>query len=277
MNDDTDVTLTSAPEGIITGVPLKGQHALVTGASRGIGAAIAETLARLGCNLTLVARDVGALENQASKIASAHGTTVQPQNADIMNSEEVTTAFESAVEVNGVVSILVNNAGSGKSAPFTKMERSLWDYMLAINLTATFVCTQTVLPGMLRAGYGRIVNISSTAGLTGYGYVTAYSAAKHGVVGLTRSLAMETAAKGITVNAVCPGYTDTEMTRQTVENISAKTGRSAAESRTELTSANPQGRLVQPWEVAETVAWLALPGSAGITGQAIPIAGGEVM
>ena len=277
MNDETDVTPTTAPEGKITGVPLKGQHALVTGASRGIGAAIAEALARLGCNLTLVARDVGALENQASKIASAHGTTVQSQNADVMNSEEVTTAFESAVAVNGVVSILVNNAGSGKSAPFARMERSLWDYMLAINLTATFVCTQTALPGMLRAGYGRIVNISSTAGLTGYGYVTAYSAAKHGVVGLTRSLAMETAAKGITVNAICPGYTDTEMTRQTIENISAKTGRSAAESRSELTSTNPQGRLVQPWEVAETVAWLALPGSAGITGQAIPIAGGEVM
>jgi NAD(P)-dependent dehydrogenase (short-subunit alcohol dehydrogenase family) len=130
---------------------------------------------------------------------------------------------------------------------------------------------------MLDAGYGRIINVASTAGLIGYGYVSAYCAAKHAVIGLTRSLALETAKKGVTVNAVCPGYTETDLVRDTIDNIVQKTGRTVEDATAELAASNPQGRLVQPWEVAETVAWLALPASASITGQAIPIAGGEVM
>jgi NAD(P)-dependent dehydrogenase (short-subunit alcohol dehydrogenase family) len=149
--------------------------------------------------------------------------------------------------------------------------------MMAVNLDGTFHCTQAALPGMLAGGWGRIVNIASTAGLFGYGYVTAYCAAKHGVVGLTRALALEVATKGVTVNAVCPGYTDTDIVKETVANIAAKTGRTPEEAQSELTSRNPQKRLIRPEEVANAVAWLCLPGSEAITGQAIAVAGGEVM
>ena len=185
--------------------------------------------------------------------------------------------FARAAGEFGPVSILVNNAGQAVSAPFVKTDLALWQRMLQSNLTGTFLCTQAVLPGMLAAGYGRIVNVASTAGLIGYQYVSAYCAAKHGVIGLTRSLALELAKKNITVNAVCPGYTDTEIVRAAVANISAKTGRNEDEARAELARSNPQGRLVQPQEVANAVLWLCLPGSEAVTGQAIAVAGGEVM
>ena len=149
--------------------------------------------------------------------------------------------------------------------------------MLAVNLDGTFHCTQAALPGMLDSGWGRIVNIASTAGLTGYGYVSAYCAAKHGVIGLTRALALELASKNITVNAVCPGFTETDLLREAVSNITAKTGRTEQEARTELASRNPQKRLVQPEEVANAVLWLCSPGSEAVTGQAIAVAGGEVL
>ena len=272
-----DTSFDKAPEGRISGTPLLGQHAIVTGATRGIGAAIADTLGRLGANLTLIGRDRDGLDERAGELAGSHAVNVHIETADVSDAGMVGAAFTTAVAANGPISILVNNAGSGKSAPFHKMEQDLWDAMIAVNLTGTFVCTQAALNGMLETGYGRIVNIASTAGLTGYGYVSAYCAAKHGVVGLTRSLALETAKKGITVNAVCPGYTETDLVRDTIDNIVAKTGRSEEDARAELAASNPQGRLVQPWEVAETVAWLALPASASITGQAIPVAGGEVM
>tara|TARA_R110002110_G_scaffold78717_8_gene206226 strand:- start:1175 stop:2023 length:849 start_codon:yes stop_codon:yes gene_type:complete len=265
------------PEGGLQGSPLTGQHALVTGATRGIGAAIAETLGRLGADLTLIGRDREMLDERAGRIAGAHGVGVHVETADVSDTALIDKAFQSAVAANGQIAILVNNAGSGKSAPFHKMERALWDSMIAVNLTGTFICTQAALPAMLDAGYGRIINVASTAGLIGYGYVSAYCAAKHAVIGLTRSLALETAKKGITVNAVCPGYTETDLVRETIDNIVAKTGRTVEDATVELAASNPQGRLVQPWEVAETVAWLALPASASITGQAIPIAGGEVM
>jgi NAD(P)-dependent dehydrogenase (short-subunit alcohol dehydrogenase family) len=266
-----------APEGKITGRPLLGQHALVTGATRGIGAAIAKALGRLGADLTLIGRNRDGLDERADEISGVSAVKVHVETADVFDAGIVSAAFTTAAAANGPVSILVNNAGSGKSAPFHKMDQELWDFMIGVNLTGTFVCTQAALGGMLDAGYGRIINVASTAGLTGYGYVSAYCAAKHGVVGLTRSLALETATKGITVNAVCPGYTETDLVRDTIDNIVAKTGRTAEDARAELASSNPQGRLVQPWEVAETVAWLALPASAAITGQAIPVAGGEVM
>jgi NAD(P)-dependent dehydrogenase (short-subunit alcohol dehydrogenase family) len=149
--------------------------------------------------------------------------------------------------------------------------------MMAVNLDGTFHCAQAALPDMLAAGWGRIVNIASTAGLTGYGYISAYCASKHGVVGLTRALALEVATKGITVNAVCPGYTDTDMVKDTVANIVAKTGRTPDQALAEMTSRNPQKRLIKPEEVANAVAWLCLPGTEAITGQAIAISGGEVM
>ena len=270
-----------APEtgraGRLEGSPLAGQHALVTGATRGIGASIAATLARLGADVTLVGRERALLDENAGEIAGAYGVKAHVDTADVADEGAVAAAFRSAAAAIGPVSVLVNNAGSGKSAPFLKMDRDLWDRMIGVNLTGVFVCTQAALPAMMDARYGRIVNIASTAGLKGYGYVSAYCAAKHGVVGLTRSLALELATKGITVNAVCPGYTETDLVRDTIANIMEKTGRSEEDARKELSATNPQGRLVQPWEVAEAVAWLALPGSASITGQSIPVAGGEVM
>ncbi|PPR09885.1 MAG: putative ketoacyl reductase [Alphaproteobacteria bacterium MarineAlpha11_Bin1] len=266
-----------APEGRIAGTPLTGQHALVTGATRGIGAAIARTLGNLGADLTLIGRDRSGLDARAAEIVSASDVRVQIEIANVSDAGEIRSAFDSGVRANGAVSILVNNAGSGKSAPFHKMDQDLWNFIIGVNLTGAFLCTQQAIGGMLEASYGRIINVASTAGLTGYEYVSAYCAAKHGVVGLTRSLALETATKGITVNAVCPGYTETDLIHETIDNIVAKTGRSKEDARAELTASNPQRRLVQPWEVAETVAWLALPSSASITGQAVAIAGGEVM
>ncbi len=275
--NEIDTTSQKDSHGRLGGTPLAGQHALVTGATRGIGAAIAETLGRLGADLTLTGRDRPLLDQRASEIAVASSVMVHVESADVTDGDAVVAALRSAVSANGPVTILVNNAGTGKSAPIHKMDRFLWDSMLAVNLTGTFLCTQAVLPSMLNAGYGRIVNVASTAGLKGYAYVSAYSAAKHGVIGLTRSLALELATRGITVNAVCPGYTETDLIRDTLANIVAKTGRSEEDAKKELAATNPQGRLVQPWEVAEAVAWLALPGSGSITGQAVPIAGGEVM
>ncbi len=186
-------------------------------------------------------------------------------------------AFDAARGGFGPVHLLVNNAGQAHSAPFAKTSIELWRQMLDVNLTGSFLCSQAALPDMLAAGFGRIVNVASTAGLVGYQYVSAYVASKHGVIGLTRSLALELARKPVTVNAVCPGYTETDIVAGTIANIAAKTGRSAEQARAELTRSNPQGRLVQPQEVANAVAWLCLPGSEAITGQAISVSGGEVM
>jgi NAD(P)-dependent dehydrogenase (short-subunit alcohol dehydrogenase family) len=152
-----------------------------------------------------------------------------------------------------------------------------WDRTFAVNATAALLAMQAVLPAMRAAGWGRIVNVASTAGLKGMAYVTAYCAAKHGLIGLTRSLAIETARKGVTVNAVCPGYTDTDIARHTIDNIVAKTGCTPDEALASITHHNPQGRLIQPREVADAVAWLCLPSSASITGQSVPVAGGEIM
>lgn len=186
-------------------------------------------------------------------------------------------AFAQAEAAFGPVHILVNNAGHAVSQKFERTDAALWQNMLAVNLTGTFHCVQAALPGMLAAGWGRVINVASTAGLIGYAYVSAYCAAKHGVIGLTRSLALETASKGVTVNAVCPGYTETDIVRGAVANIVDKTGMTPDAARAKLAERNPQGRMVQPEEVAETVAWLALPASASINGRAIAVDGGEVM
>jgi NAD(P)-dependent dehydrogenase (short-subunit alcohol dehydrogenase family) len=248
---------------------LNGKHAVVTGASRGIGLAVARTLHTHGARVTLMARDAAALESAAAAL----GGDTAWQAVDVTDQASVEAAFARA----GAVDILVNNAGQAASASFARTDAALWQRMLDVNLTGAYHCIQAAAPSMLEGGWGRIVNVASTAGLTGYRYVAAYCAAKHGLVGLTRALALELASKGVTVNAVCPGYTETDIVQDAVANIVRKTGRSAEQARAELAAANPQGRLVRPEEVAHAVAMLCMPDAAALNGQAIAVAGGEVM
>ena len=252
---------------------LSGRHALVTGAARGIGAEIARRLAASGATLTLLGRQRDALQRLAETLpGKGHGVAV----ADVADAHAVAAAFERTRAVRGPVAILVNNAGQAESAPFLKTSSELWQRMLAVNLSGSFHCAQAALPDMRAARWGRVVNIASTAGQKGYAYVVAYTAAKHGVVGLTRALALEVAAKGITVNAVCPGYTETDILRESIANVVAKTGRSEQEARGSFAAGNPQQRIVQPTEVADAVRWLCGDGAAAITGQSISVSGGEV-
>lgn len=249
------------------------QHALVTGGGSGIGAAIAQALVAQGLRVTLLGRRRDALQ----ALVQTQPERLHAVCADVADAQQVERAVQDATARFGAIGILVNNAGQAASAPFLQTDAALWQQMLAVNLTGSFHCSQAVLPQMLQAGWGRIVNIASTAGLSGYAYVAAYCAAKHGVIGLTRALALELATKGITVNAVCPGYTETDLLRQSIARVVAKTGRSEAQARAEFTRGNPQGRMVQPGEVADTVLWLCGDGAAAITGQSISVSGGEVM
>jgi len=254
---------------------LRGEHAVVTGAGRGIGAAIARALASQGAKVSLLGRNRESLDKIATELNGSTETCVAV--ADVTDGPALQAAFARVRERFGPVTILVNNAGQARSAPLHAGDDSLWDEMLAVNLGGVYRCIRCALPDMLQTGRGRIVNIASIAGLTGYAYVTAYCAAKHGVIGLTRALAMELARKNITVNAVCPGYSDTDMVRDAVANIQAKTGRDEAAARAALTSRNPQGRLIAPDEVAQTVLWLCSSSAGSITGQSIAVAGGELM
>lgn len=256
--------------------PLAGRHALVTGGGRGIGAAIAMSLGRMGASVSLIGRTRAALDEQKFRIEEAAGVPVFATVGDVTDSDAIGGRIEEAMASLGPVSVLVNNAGAARSAPFARTDHGLWDDMMAINATAAFTCSQAVLPAMREADWGRIVNVSSTAGLRGYNYVSAYCAAKHAVIGLTRALALELSRTAITVNAVCPGFTDTDLLADAVDNITAKTGMDAEAARAELARNNPQGRLIMPEEVAHTVAWLCHPESASITGQSIAVAGGEV-
>lgn len=242
------------------------RHAVVTGGGSGIGAAVARALVNEGHRVTLMGRHLQRLQAQADALGD-----VAVQVCDVGDEASVQAAFAATPPVD----LLINNAGQVETAPLAKTSLEVWQRLLNVNLTGSFLCSRAVIPAMRERGFGRIVNVASTAGLKGYAYVAAYCAAKHGVVGMTRALALELARSGITVNAVCPGYTETEIVAAAIENIQAKTGRSAEEARAELAKANPQGRLITPEEVAASVLWLTRPEAGGINGQAIAVCGGE--
>ncbi len=248
-------------------------HALVTGGGSGIGAATAMALARAGVRVSIAGRRLEALAQTATELGDRAGAHVV---MDVTDQVAITEGVAQIEAEAGPIDILVNNAGKALSAPFDKMDAALWSDMLASNLSSVFLVTRAVLPGMAKRGRGRVINVASTAGLTGYAYVSAYVAAKHGVIGLTRSLALEYAQRGVTVNAVCPGYTDTPLVAAAAANIMAKTGRSEAEARAALAKVNPMQRLVTPEEVADTIVFLASAGASAINGQAVAVAGGEV-
>lgn len=249
---------------------LHDRHALVTGAGRGIGAAIARRLVSAGARVTLLGRTRAALDATAATLEDrVQGIVV----CDVTDAASVSAAVAAMPPVD----ILINNAGTAASASLGRTTDELWARMLAVNLTGPFHCARAVLPAMLESGWGRIVTVASTAALRGYPYVSAYAAAKHGVLGFTRSLALEVATRGVTVNAVCPGFTDTDLLQESVANIMARTGRSETDARAALAALNPQGRFIAPEDVAEAVCWLCAPAADAVTGIALPISGGEVM
>ena len=253
------------------------RHAFITGAGSGIGKAIALRLASEGYAVSLAGRRAPPLDALAADIEASGWEACAIANFDVTDAVQVEAGVTKAVDRFGDIAVLINCAGEAPSAPFEKTDLELWSRVLAINLTGVFLVTQAALPSIKRAATGRIVNVASTAGLTGYPYVSAYCASKHGVVGLTRALALELARTAITVNAVCPGFTDTPLIDNAIQTIVGKTGRTPDEARSSLARSNPQGRLVTPAEVAHTVAWLVSDGAAVITGQSIAVAGGEVM
>lgn len=244
---------------------LAGKHALVTGGGSGIGAAIAVALAQAGARTTICGRRREVLESTA-----ARHDNIDARTADVTDPKSVAQLYADAA-----FDIVVANAGGAQSAPFEKISSELWNDTVNVNLTGAFNAVAPAIAGMRARRWGRVIFIASTAGLKPYAYVAAYVAAKHGVVGLARALALETAKDGITVNAVCPGFTETPMLEQAIERIAATTKRSKADARAALAANNPQRRTIEPQEVAEAVLWLCAEGSAGITGQAISVSGGE--
>jgi ketoreductase len=253
------------------------RHALVTGAGSGIGKAIALKLAAEGYAVSLAGRRAAPLETVRAEIRTAGGEAFVHDGFDVSDAAAVERGIAAAIEEAGDIALLVNCAGEAPSAPFEKTDFALWQRVLSINLTGVYLVTQAALASVRRAGNGRIVNVASTAGLTGYAYVSAYCASKHGVIGLTRALALELARTDVTVNAVCPGFTDTPLIDGALDTISQKTGRTREDARASLARANPQGRLVTPAEVTHTVSWLASEQASAITGQAIAVAGGEIL
>jgi NAD(P)-dependent dehydrogenase (short-subunit alcohol dehydrogenase family) len=245
--------------------------ALVTGGAQRIGRAIAAALARAGASVTVLGRSEAPLR-EAVAAGEAAGCAV----GDVTDAAWLKREMAAAEAARGPIAILVNNAGSVESGPFARTDPTVFSAMWNVHVMAAVHATQTVLPGMMSRGFGRIVNIASTAGLKGYPYVSAYCAAKHALVGLTRALAVETATRGVTVNAVCPGYTDTDLVRDSISRVAAKTGRAQAEVLAEYERDAPIGRLIRPEEVAAAVLYLCSPEAAAVTGTTLAIAGGEM-
>jgi NAD(P)-dependent dehydrogenase (short-subunit alcohol dehydrogenase family) len=249
---------------------LTNKHALVTGGGSGIGAAVALALADAGATVTICGRRREQLDATAARHKNIHGET-----ADVTDRESLARLYDNAQAARGKFDIVIANAGGAQSSPAEKISTELWTNTLNVNLTGAFFSVQPALAGMRARKWGRIVFVASTAGIRAAPYIAPYVAAKHGVIGLMRTLALETAKDGITVNAVCPSYTETPMLEQAVARIVATTKRSAAEARAALAAKNPQGRFITPQEVADTVLWLCGDSSASITGQAISLSGGE--
>lgn len=252
---------------------LSGKHAVITGGGTGIGLAIATAFKAEGATLTLMARNLDRLKQAAEKL----GDNVNVLTCDVTDPASVTQAFERAEHDNGMVDILVNNAGAAESSPFDKTSLESWQRMLDVNLTGPFLCSQAVIHNMMTANKGRIITISSTAGLKAFQKISAYGAAKHGVIGLTRNIALELAKTNITANCICPGFTETDIAANAIQNIMKKTGMTATEAESAIISTNPQGRIIKPDEIATTAVWLASDAARSTTGQSIAISGGETM
>jgi len=251
--------------------PLQGRHAIVTGGGRGIGRAIAKTLAGAGATVTILGRNQATLDHAVPE-GDAHAVAI----ADVTDPEAARAAVQAAISRHGPVDLMVANAGAAISSPFLKSTPDVFRQMLDVNLLGVTNVTHAVLGSMIERRFGRVIAVASTAGLKGYPYVSAYCAAKHAVIGFVRALALETATTGVTVNAVCPGFTDTDLVAESLEHIVAKTGRTREQALSELVKHNPQQRLISPAEVADAVLWLCGEGARSVTGQAIVVAGGEI-
>ena len=255
---------------------LEGKHAIVTGGGRGIGAAVAAALVHRGADVTIMGRSAEVLERKAAELRGEPGATVSVEECDVSDADSVRNAFARATANLGPAWILVNNAGYANARKLVDLTADIWNKTIAVNLTGTYLCTSEVIPAMIEAKGGRIVNISSTAGLRGYRTMTAYAASKHGIIGFTKSLALEMSKLGITVNAVCPAYTDTDMAASGVEALMKNLGKTKEEATKMITGNIPRGTLITPEEVAAAVVWLCSPDASGVTGIAMPVAGGEV-